>query len=174
MSKLSDIVTVLILLVFAAFINLVYGQESPDSELYQTLKEKDSILFNAAFNTCEPEVLKSLFTEDFEFYHDKVGVTEGRASFLGPMEERCANLDPNALQPAKRILVNNSLEVFPLYKQGELYGAIQHGVHKFEFLDENQEYQQGDIAKFTHIWVKENGEWKIKRELSYDHQSQQL
>ncbi|NAS11562.1 nuclear transport factor 2 family protein [Poritiphilus flavus] len=172
MSRLGEIVSTLIFLILSLFISVVYGQESTDSELYQTLKEKDSTLFNAAFNTCEPAVLESFFTEDFEFYHDKGGLTEGRGNFMSPVEEGCAQRQAGAPQPAKRILIPNSLEVFPLYRQGALYGAIQHGIHRFEFLDENQEYQQGDIAKFTHVWILENGDWKIRRELSYDHQSQ--
>lgn len=172
MSRLVEIVSTLILFILSLFINAVYGQESVDSELYQTLKEKDSILFNAAFNTCETAVLQSFFTEDFEFYHDKGGLTEGRGNFLSPVRQSCAQREEGALQPAKRILIPNSIEVFPLYKEGVLYGAIQHGKHRFEFLDGNKKYQDGDIAKFTHIWILENGDWKIRRELSYDHQSQ--
>lgn len=148
------------------------SQVSKDSELYETLKQKDSLLFDAAFNTCEMPVLQSLFTEDFEFYHDKAGVTEGKAAFLGGISESCARWIGQGPQPAKRNLVNSSLEVYPLRKNGELYGAVQHGVHHFEFLDENQEYQKGDIAKFTHVWLLDDGNWKLKRELSYDHQSQ--
>lgn len=147
-----------------------YGQVDPDSELFITLREKDSILFNAAFNTCDTETMKSLFTQDFEFYHDKGGFTEGREQFLTPMKEGCDKRDPNAPQPSKRILQEDSLEVYPMYKNGELYGAIQLGIHRFEFLDEQKVYQMGDVAKFTHLWIRENNEWKIKRELSYDHQ----
>ncbi|WP_422079543.1 nuclear transport factor 2 family protein [Ulvibacterium sp.] len=151
----------------------VGAQLNQKSELFQSLKEKDSILFDAAFNQCDTETMADLFSEDFEFYHDKGGVTFGKGNFLKPMEENCAKRNPNDPQPAKRILLNDSLEVFPLYKEGELYGAIQHGVHRFEFLNENQEYQKGDIAKFTHVWILDEGTWKIKWELSYDHQPTQ-
>lgn len=148
----------------------VNGQLAENSELYQTLKEKDSVLFHAAFNSCDPETMASLFTEDFEFYHDKGGATMSRELFLAPMRENCPNRDPGALQPSKRILIPGSLEVYPLRKKGVIYGAIQHGVHRFEFLNAEQEYQKGDIARFTHVWVQTDGTWKIKRELSYDHQ----
>ncbi|WP_425237599.1 nuclear transport factor 2 family protein [Ulvibacterium sp.] len=151
--------------------SLVGAQVNRESELFQALKEKDSILFDAAFNQCDTETMASLFSEDFEFYHDKVGVTFGKGNFLKPMEENCTKRNFDDPQPAKRILLENSLEVFPLYKEGELYGAIQHGVHRFEFLNENKEYQKGDIAKFTHVWILDQDAWKIKRELSYDHQS---
>lgn len=151
--------------------SLVGAQVNQESELFQALKEKDSILFDAAFNRCDTETMANLFSEDFEFYHDKGGVTFGKSNFLKPMEENCAKRNPNDPQPAKRILLNDSLEVFPLYKEGEIYGAIQHGVHRFEFLNGDREYQKGDIAKFTHVWVLDQDAWKIKRELSYDHRS---
>lgn len=159
------------LFMFLMGIGSAFSQLDSNSEIYQLLKTKDSILFNAAFNTCDTATIQSLFTEDFEFYHDKGGPTIGRDTFLKPIAEACAKRGPNEPQPSKRFLVPNSLEVYPLYKNGELYGAIQHGVHRFQFLNENKEYQQGDTAKFTHLWLLEGEEWKIKRELSYDHQS---
>lgn len=159
--------------ILAFFSTLAFGQLDKHTALHVLLAQKDSTLFNAAFNTCNTQLLEELFTEDFEFYHDKGGLTVGRAAFLNPMKEDCAGRGPTQLQPSKRILIANSLQVFPLYKDGTLYGAIQHGVHRFESLDANNTYQPGDIAKFTHIWVKENAIWKVKRELSYDHQYKQ-
>ena len=146
-----------------------HGQASKDSELYKILKSKDSLLFDAAFNRCDVDTMESLFTEDFEFYHDKGGFTDGREAFLKPTRENCEKRDPEAPQSSKRILMDGSLEVYPLYKGEELYGAIQHGVHRFEFLNDQEEYQKGDMAKFTHVWMLIDGSWKIKRELSYDH-----
>ncbi|MEM1259950.1 MAG: nuclear transport factor 2 family protein [Bacteroidota bacterium] len=151
----------------------LHAQEYTEDELFTVLKEKDSLLFDAAFNNCGIAVLNSLFTNDFEFYHDRGGVTEGRDGFVGRIAEGCKNRTASDPQPAKRILVPNSLEVYPLFDNGALYGAIQHGVHTFEFLNENGEYQKGDIAKFTHVWILKDGMWKIKRELSYDHHLQQ-
>lgn len=150
--------------------NAGIAQLESTSELHLLLAQKDSLLFHAAFNSCDTAVLENLFTEDFEFYHDKGGLTEGRAAFITPIKENCAQLDHAKPQPSKRILIPNSLAVYPLYKDGILYGAIQHGRHRFEFLDETETYQRGDLAKFTHVWVKENSVWKVKRELSYDHQ----
>lgn len=146
------------------------AQLSSDTELYQLLRSRDSLLFHAAFNSCDANTLEQLFTEDFEFYHDKSGVTTGREEFVAPFRKECAAMVAGTPQAAKRILLPTSLEVFPLYKNGVLYGAIQHGMHRFEFLNEEKHYQQGDIARFTHVWVIEGSDWKIKRELSYDHQ----
>ena len=161
------------LLVFGIMTLGLHAQEYTQDELFLVLKEKDSVLFDAAFNTCGIALLQSMFTHDFEFYHDKGGMTEGREEFVGRIEEGCKNRNDNDPQPAKRILVPNSLEVYPMFNNGVLYGAIQHGVHTFEFLNEKGEYQKGDIAKFTHVWMLDQGEWKIRRELSYDHLLQQ-
>ena len=147
------------------------AQVAENSELYQLLKAKDSILFRAAFDLCDTQTVANLFTEDLEFYHDKVGATMGRDDFMEAMQSNCNQRDPQAPQPAKRILVPGSLEVYPLYNRGILYGAIQHGVHRFEFLNKKGVYQKGDIARFTHVWIKSEEEWKMKRELSYDHKS---
>lgn len=160
------------LFVFLSHVIAINGQETSETDLFKTLKTKDSILFDAAFNSCGIEVLNELFTEDFEFYHDKGGLTEGRKMFVAGIANGCGSRDLTTLQPSKRILIPESLEVYPMYKNGELYGAVQHGIHRFEFLNEKQEYQKGDIAKFTHVWILDKGNWKIKRELSYDHKLQ--
>lgn len=161
------------IIIYLALTAAGLAQMPADSELYTTLKAKDSVLFDAAFNRCDPETMASLFTEDFEFYHDKGGATFGRETFLAGMRENCAKRNPEAPQNSKRILIPNSLEVYPLYKDGKLYGAIQHGIHRFESLNAQNEYRRGDTAKFTHLWIKDSNGWKIKRELSYDHQLQQ-
>ena len=168
-------VTVKKILVLLFIIAGIAGEAQSDvnSDLHKILMKKDSILFDAAFNECDTETLSNLFTKDFEFYHDKSGATEGRTNFVNQIANGCSNRDPELPQPAKRILVEGSVKVYPLYNNGQIYGAIQHGVHTFEFLNAEHEYQKGDIAKFTHLWVLEDGHWKIKRELSYDHQLQQ-
>lgn len=166
-------VTIILLVLAVAFGKQGTAQTAPENELFAMLKAQDSILFDAAFNTCGIDTLNAIFTEDFEFYHDKGGITEGRDTFVGRIAEGCANRKPDTKQPAKRILVPGSLEVYPLYSNGQLYGAIQHGVHTFEFLNAQGEYQKGDIAKFTHVWILKDGKWKVRRELSYDHHLQQ-
>jgi hypothetical protein len=159
--------------IVALFLSLPFGQVEANSELHPLLAQKDSLLFNAAFNTCNTSVLKEKFTEDSEFYHNTGGFTEGRDAFLNPIKENCAQRITAEIQPSKRILIANSLAVYPLYKNSELYGAHQHGIHLFKSLDKDNSYQRGDITKFTHVWSKENLVWKVKRELRYDHQYNQ-
>ena len=160
---------ILVLLVYSAN---GWSQIAQTDTLFTQLAQKDSLLFDAAFNSCKVAVLEDLFTKDFEFYHDKGGLTENREAFLKPMRENCANRDFAKPQNSYRHLVPNSLKVYPLYKDGKLYGAIQHGEHTFTYLDQDNTYQRGDIAKFTHIWLLMDKKWKLRRELSYDHKPQ--
>ena len=63
-------------------------------------------------------------------------------------------------------MVKENTEIFPLYKNGILYGAVQNGAHKFSEKRESQ----GGIAKFTNVWQLENDEWKLTSSFSFDHQ----
>jgi hypothetical protein len=149
-------------------INLLYAQETSNSALYKTLKTKDSLLFEIGFNTCEIKQFENLVAEDFEFYHDQSGITPNKLSFIDGIRNGLCKLP---YRP-RRELVKNSLEVFPLYKNGILYGAIQMGKHRFFANEKDKPEYFTSIAKFTHIWLLENGEWKFLRGLSYDHKSQ--
>jgi len=64
------------------------------------------------------------------------------------------------------------MEVYPLYENNSqvLYGAIQNGSHDFYQQYDGEEAQKTNTAKFTHVWIIEKGDWKLKRVLSYNHQ----
>lgn len=141
------------------------GQSEP-SEVYSILKAKDSLLFERSFNRCETDYLNMLIAEDFEFYHDQSGATNSKADFIAIMESGICN--PNNPTKSRRALVG-LLEVFPLYENGTLYGALQNGTHSF-FETTNGVERKGSIAKFSHLWILENNEWKLKRVISFDHE----
>lgn len=145
---------------------IVFGQIDRSSELYRTLRLKDSLLFNASFNTCNIPELESLVSDDFEFYHDKGGLMATKAEFIEQTKNGLCKLS----YKARRELVEESLEVFPLNKNGVLYGAIQTGRHNFYAKEKNKPEYLSGTAIFTHVWLLENGAWKLKRVLSYDHQ----
>jgi Domain of unknown function (DUF4440) len=127
----------------------------PD-ELYNTIARMDSILFDA-FNNRKLDVLKTLFTEDLEFYHDKSGRTNYEQNMEAFKKTASQNTD------LKRELIPGSLEVYPVKE----YGAMQIGRHRFCHT-ENGKPDCGTF-KFVHIWKKINNEWKISRVISYDH-----
>lgn len=149
-------------LLFSTFIS---AQVDRSSELYQVIKEKDSLLFNIGFNTCDITQFKKLVGESFEFYHDQAGVTKSKSEFILGIENGLCKLD----YKPKRVLDKKSLEIYPLTKNGLLYGAIETGIHSFYAIEKNKEEYLTSIAKFTHVWILEKGNWKLQKGLSFDH-----
>lgn len=147
----------LLLTTFTAF-----AQVDKNSDLYKTILSKDSLLFDVGFNNCDIKQFEILLSENLKFYHDKDGISD-KAKFLFDLKNGlCKN--PETRQ-VKRFLVKESTEIFPLYKNGTLYGAVQNGEHLFS---EKRESQAG-IAKFTNVWQLENGDWKLATSFSFDH-----
>jgi len=124
--------------------------------LYEELARMDSVLFETAFVTCDAEKFRSLFTEDAEFYHDKVAPAYGA---------EVSTLDGCPRENGvRRVLVPGSLEVYPIAE----FGAIQLGEHRF--LEGGSD--TSTIAKFVHLWHRRNDAWVIARVLSFDHKSE--
>lgn len=145
-----------------------YSQVNEDSELFQKLQERDSLLFKEGFDKCRISEFEDFISEDLEFFHDQGGLTTNKEDFLSAVRNNiCGNPDKKPI----RKLQKGSLEVFPLYNNGKLYGAIQKGVHDFYIKEPRKELYLTSSAKFTHVWLLENEEWILKRVLSYDHHS---
>lgn len=141
------------------------AKTSASRQLFAELAMKDSELFDTIFNKCNVERLGELITEDFEFYHDKSGqVAKSGKEFVDSIRNLCERQKTGVDYRARRVLVRNSLAVYPLNN----YGAVQMGVHRFYPLTKGK---SNEIAKFTHLWKKENGEWRLARVLSYDHKN---
>lgn len=157
----------LFLFCFLTISSLASAQVGQTSVLYKTILEKDSLLFNVGFNTCDISQFEKLVSENFEFFHDKSGVSD-RKKFLGDLKNGLCK-SPGTYQ-SRRELISEKTQVFPLYNQGELYGAIQYGEHRFYETMEGKPEQYASTAKFTHVWIIEDGKWKLKSGLSYDHQ----
>jgi hypothetical protein len=130
-------------------------------ELFAAIAKLDSAMFAVVY-TCHPDKEK-YFTPDLEFYHDKSGLTRTSKAL---MEISQKNFCDRKNYKLRRELVPGTLKVFPM----DNYGAIQSGEHYFfETVDGGKEKKVG-VAKFTHLWQFANGEWRISRVLSYDHQ----
>lgn len=158
MKKLFIILSVL-LTTFSAF-----AQVDKNSDLYKTILSKDSLLFDVGFNTCDIKQFENLLSDNLKFYHDKDGISD-KTKFLTDLKNGICNNQSN--RQVQRFLVKESTEIFPLYKNGVLYGAVQNGEHKFSEKRESQ----GGIAKFTNVWQLENSEWKLNTSFSFDHQA---
>ncbi len=139
----------------------VNNHPAAPGELYFAIAHMDSVLFNA-FNSRDVEKLKTLFTEDLEFYHDQGGLT----NYTQNMEAFKKTVEKN--NDLKRELIPGSLEVYPVKD----FGAMQTGEHRFCHT-ENGKPDCGTF-KFVHIWKKINNDpmgigWKISRVVSYGH-----
>jgi hypothetical protein len=130
-------------------------------ELYNTIIALDKAVFDA-YNNCDIEVFKSFFSDDVEFYHDKGGVALG---IINLAESLRKNLCSTPGQKVRREAVTATLKVYPMHN----YGAILTGYHIF-FQVTNDIKKFTGKAQFTHLWQFKDGNWKITRVLSYDHQ----
>lgn len=155
----------IILFFFVVLSISTFGQVDKASVLYKTIKEKDSLLFNLGFNNCDIKQFENLVSEKFEFYHDQAGKTDSKTAFISGIQNGLCQL---AYKP-KRVLSDNETEVYPLEKDGVLYGAIQTGIHNFYAVEDNGSEYLTSVAKFTHVWILENGDFRLSKGLSYDH-----
>lgn len=141
------------------------AQIAREETLFTTLKAKDSLLFDIGFNTCDIARFPEVISADFVFYHDQSGITHSYQDFVEGIKTGLCSGNVNT----RRELEEASLEVFPLYKEGILYGAIQQGVHRFYNRLPSGGESLGSTARFTHLWLLEDSSWKLSRVLSYDH-----
>jgi len=135
-----------------------------DNEMKAVLKQ-DSLLWTY-FNSCEIEKMRSLFTEDLEFYHDVGGILKGVDAFITTSQK---NLCGNENFRLRRDVVPGTIKTFPLKDKGVVYGAILTGEHVFYILEKGKDPRLDGHAIFTHLFIKTPDGWKMSRVLSYDH-----
>ena len=135
----------------------VSAQVEKKSELFQLLKEMDQKMYAIGINQCNLEQVEKLTHDDFEFYHDKDGVTNSKKAFLKVVKTDLCSTGKNVIT---RVLDESSLDIFPMYDKDGIYAAMQTGIHSFGSAS----------ARFMHLWLLENEEWKLSRVMSYDHQ----
>ncbi|KAA2224033.1 serine hydrolase [Chryseobacterium sediminis] len=162
--------TQFILPFFILLMNIVHAQMTKTDPLYKTIISKDSLFFSAGYNTCNIGKMESMLSDRFEFYHDKGGFEDKNKFIIDFKNGLCKSPETYQL---KRVLVDKSTEIYPMYKEGKIYAAIQNGDHLFyEKMGDQAEKLVGE-AKFTHLWILENAEWKLKNSLSFDHHPKQ-
>ena len=134
-----------------------YAQISSQEELDAHILRQDSLLFTIGFNQCDISKFEALLSEDFEFYHDRMGPTLSKEDFINSVRKGLCGSGESEMQ---RTLIPESVRVYAMVDKGELYGALQTGQHHFG---------EGP-AQFSHLWVlEEDGQWRIRRVLSFDH-----
>ena len=150
-------------------VHRIIAGPAPTKVLADEIAALDQRLFNAIFNDCDTATLSTLLTGGFEFYHDRAGQTASTAKgFVEGIEGMCKRQREGIDYRANRQLVPGSMRVYPLNN----YGAIEIGEHRF--FSKAKDGSNGkllEIAKFTHLWKKEEGGWKLAEVLSYDHKA---
>ena len=141
--------------------------QNPPTDLSATILHEDS-QFWEAYNRCDVDKMSQFLWPDVEFYHDKGGPTIG----LGPLTETLKkNLCGNPNFRLRREALSATIKVFPLQKNGVIYGAVLSGEHYFYINDNGKPEFRDGWAKFFHLWLLKDGTWKMARVVSYDHQA---
>lgn len=156
----------LFLIIFVCLTTAVQGQIDKNSELFINLKQRDSVFFERGFNLCDIDFLLENIAQDLKFFHDQSGIQNKHQFIENTKKYICSNPEKKPIRKPEK----GSFKVFPLYNNGELYGAIQNGMHHFYIREKGKKDVWTNIAKFTHVWILEGGIWKLSQVLSYDHQ----
>lgn len=130
----------------------------PHDRLLREIEDSDRKLFEA-FNACNTGAYASYLSTDLEFYHDQGGKT-GYQDQLDSLRQRCGEG-----LVLRRELVQDSLVV----NATPGFGAIEAGTHRFYAKQKDGTERVDATAKFTEIWTKATGSWKLVRVISYDH-----
>jgi hypothetical protein len=128
-----------------------------EADLLRTIAALDAEVFDA-YNRCDLAKFGSYFAEDVEFYHDKCGVSLGRASLIDSVRQHICG-------KVHRDLVPGSLEVYPIPG----YGAMEIAAHRFCPPASAPCGASSKPARTAMLWRLKDGAWTITRVLSYAH-----
>jgi hypothetical protein len=141
------------------------AQLAKTDSLFQVLKKQDSLFFERSFNNCDLVYLDQTTHPDLVFFHDQGGIQHKTEFMTAVKNNICGNPDQKPI----RKVTPNSLAVYPLYQNGTLYGVLQTGEHDFYIREKGKADRHTSHAKFTHVWLLDNGRWLLREVLSYDH-----
>ena len=150
----------------APVLTLHAGAAPASAELVAALSARDQQLFDAVFG-CQVDVLATLVTDDFEFFHDKWGQTANTgAAFVATVAKGCEQQKAGTDFKARRELVAGSMTTHVINH----YGAMQIGSHRFYALLPGQPDRLTETARFIDLWKLDQGQWRLARVISFDHQ----
>lgn len=131
----------------------------------ETLVLKQDSLFWQGYNNCDIVLQGQLISDDIEFYHDKGGITLGKAAMLASIKN---NLCSSAFR-LRREAISETIQIHLLRARDTVYGALITGEHVFYVKEENKNERLDGHALFANLWLLKNGKWLMSRVLSYDH-----
>jgi hypothetical protein len=103
--------------------------------------------------------MKAGFSRRLEFYHDRSGVTG--------YDDNIAIFEKNFKAPnrVRREAMPETVEIFPAGPNH----AMHIGRHRFCNKPPGAEPEGCSVYRFSMVWEREDGQWKLLRVLSYDH-----
>src|SRR5687768_3317939 len=106
--------------------------------------------FWRSYNRCDVEGMAVYVTDDLEFYHDKGGLSSGKAVFVQKTKDGMCKPGGTRL---RREPIPASVRFYPIAG----YGGILMGEHIFYVKEPGKaEYLDGQ-ARFAHVWHLGNG-----------------
>ena len=151
--RLSAFLTFLITTVISATASAQSNEIPPykpqSQELYNTIVHMDSVYFNA-YNTCDMATQAAVYSDSIEFYHDKGGLMTSKKDLL-------AALKANICGKVTRVLVQGSVEVYPVPG----FGAIEIGYHRF--INHQESETPSGPGRFVVFWRLKDGKWQITK-----------
>lgn len=134
-------------------------------ELIAAITKADADLFDAVFIACDADKLAAMLTDDFRFIHDKDGLTSSKTLFVQQERDGCARQATGEDFRARRELVPESLEVWPIDK----YGALEIGVHRFYARLPGKPDTLTETGNFMILWKRDGDRWLMAESISYGH-----
>lgn len=130
----------------------------PHAQLLQEITAADQQIYDA-FEKCDVAAYSTSLDKGLEFYHDRTGKTSYEEN-LDAVRNRCK----------EGIKLRRELETDTLIVNAVPgYGAIEAGVHRFYSQGADGQEHLDATARFTNVWSKDSGSWKLVRAISYDH-----
>ncbi|EDM35393.1 hypothetical protein PBAL39_13025 [Pedobacter sp. BAL39] len=137
--------------------------QSNEDAARKIVKLTDST-FWAGYNTCNYEIQGSLIAEDIELYHDKGGITLGKAAMMESLKGLCG-----ADFRLRRVGLDSTIRIHLLKAKDTIYGAVISGTHQFYLTPTGKPERLDGQALFDNLWLLKGGQWKLARVFSYDH-----
>jgi hypothetical protein len=134
------------------------SQDPARARLEAEIAAADARLFGG-LNARDIGPMKEGFSPRLEFYHDRGGLT-GYADNIAIFEKNFKA--PNRL---RREAMPETVEIFPAGP-----GHAMHiGKHRFCNKPSETAPEECSVYRFSMVWERDGGQWKLLRVLSYDH-----
>ena len=121
-----------------------------------------------AYNDCDYAALDRLTAENVEFYHDRGGVTNGRAALTESVRKNICGRRPAVA--VTRTAQDKDVQIHLLNRGPDVYGALVTGKHAFAEGPVGTQVAPDGQALYSTLWLRgADKAWTISRVISYDH-----